>query len=120
MLPCAGFGDDLFLAHFFGQQDFADAVIDFMRAGMVQVFALEVNLCAIRHQIGEIFRVVNRGWTTDVGFLQALHFIFKLVVLDDVVKRRFDFFHFCGQHRMVYRAAVGTEKALLVRAHHLG
>ena len=51
---------------------------------------------------------------------KLLHFIFKLVVLDDVVKRRFDFFHFCGQHRMVYRAAVGTEKALLVRAHHLG
>ena len=91
-----------------------------MRAGMIQVFALEVNLRTVGYQIREIFRVINRGWTTDVGFLQALHFLFEFVVLDDVVKRRLDFFHFRCQHRMIHRAAVFTEEALLVRTHHLG
>ena len=33
MLACAGFGNHFFLAEFFGQQHFADAVVDFVGAG---------------------------------------------------------------------------------------
>ncbi len=45
--PCcagAGFGDDAGLAHAAGHQGLADAVVDLVRAGVVQVFALEPDL----------------------------------------------------------------------------
>ena len=46
VLAGAGFGDDAGLAHAFGEQDLADGVVDFVRAGVEQVLALEINLRA--------------------------------------------------------------------------
>ena len=46
MLSGAGFGDDAMLAHALDQQRLAEAVVDFVRAGVQQVFALEINLRA--------------------------------------------------------------------------
>ena len=46
VLARAGFRDDAFLAHAHGEERLAEAVVDFVRAGVEQVFALEVNLCA--------------------------------------------------------------------------
>ena len=43
VLAGAGFGDDAALAHALGKQRLADAVVDFVRAGVEQVFALQVN-----------------------------------------------------------------------------
>ena len=43
VLARAGFRDDARLAHAHGEQALAEAVIDFVRAGVQQVFALEVN-----------------------------------------------------------------------------
>ncbi len=43
MLPCAGFRDDARLAHFHGEQALADGVVDFVRAGVQQIFALQIN-----------------------------------------------------------------------------
>ena len=45
MLPGAGLGDDAMLAHAFDQQRLSQTVVDLVRAGMKQVFALEINLC---------------------------------------------------------------------------
>ena len=42
----AGFGDHTRLAHALGQHGLADGVVDLVRAGVVQVFALQVNLRA--------------------------------------------------------------------------
>jgi len=39
----AGFGDDARLAHFFREQALADGVVDFVRAGVEQIFALEAD-----------------------------------------------------------------------------
>ena len=44
--PRAGFGDDAFLAHAPGEQGLPEAVIDLVRSGMEQVFALEIDLRA--------------------------------------------------------------------------
>ncbi len=46
MLAGAGLGDDAGLAHALGKQDLADAVVDLVRAGVVQLFALEIDLRA--------------------------------------------------------------------------
>ena len=44
MLPGAGFGDNALFAHVFRQQSFAHTVIQLMRAGVVQIFAFQVDL----------------------------------------------------------------------------
>ena len=44
VLAGAGLGDDAGLAHAAGQQDLAHAVVDLVRAGVVQLVALEVDL----------------------------------------------------------------------------
>jgi hypothetical protein len=46
MLAGAGLGDDAGLAHALGQQGLADGVVDLVRAGVVQVLALEQDLRA--------------------------------------------------------------------------
>jgi hypothetical protein len=46
VLARAGLGDDARLAHAAGEQRLPDGVVDLVRAGVVQVFALEVDLRA--------------------------------------------------------------------------
>jgi hypothetical protein len=46
VLARAGLGDDPGLAHALGQQDLAHAVVDLVRAGVVQLLALEIDLRA--------------------------------------------------------------------------
>ena len=67
MLASAGFGDDARLAHAAGEHGLADAVVHLVRASMVQVFALEVDLCAAQN-VRPAFGVVDRARTTDVVF----------------------------------------------------
>ena len=43
VLPRAGFRDHALLAHAHGEQTLAEAVVDFVRAGVQQVFALDVD-----------------------------------------------------------------------------
>ena len=43
MLARAGLGDDALLAHAARQQRLAEAVVDLVRAGVQQVFALEID-----------------------------------------------------------------------------
>jgi hypothetical protein len=42
----AGLGDDALLAHALGQQDLAEHVVDLVRAGVVELLALEIDLRA--------------------------------------------------------------------------
>jgi hypothetical protein len=46
VLAGTGLGDDAGLAHALGQHGLADGVVDLVRAGVVQVFALEQDLRA--------------------------------------------------------------------------
>ena len=46
VLAGAGLGDDAGLAHAAGEQDLAEAVVDLVRAGVVELVALEVDLGA--------------------------------------------------------------------------
>ena len=43
MLTRAGFGDDAALAHAHGEKSLAETIIYFMRAGVQQIFALQIN-----------------------------------------------------------------------------
>ena len=60
MLAGAGLGDDARLAHALGEQDLAQAIVDLVRAGVIEVFALEIDLRAAQmlgQALGEIERI---------------------------------------------------------------
>jgi hypothetical protein len=58
VLAGAGLGDDAALAHALGQQRLADGVVDLVRAGVVEVLALEVQAPAgdLAEALGEVQR----------------------------------------------------------------
>ena len=51
VLAGAGLGDDALLAHALGEQALAEAVVDLVRAGVEQVFALEIDLRAAERSV---------------------------------------------------------------------
>jgi hypothetical protein len=64
MLAGAGFGDDPGLAHALGKQDLAEAIVDLVRTGVVELVALEVDLRAaemLGQPLGEIQRRRTAG-----------------------------------------------------------
>ena len=65
VLARAGLGDDPLLAHPAGQQRLADGVVDLVRAGVVQVLALEQDLRAT-HLAAQALGVVDRAGPADV------------------------------------------------------
>ncbi len=59
VLPRSGFGYDARLAHAHGKKSLADTIINFVRAGMKQIFALQINARAgkmLRQPRGELQR----------------------------------------------------------------
>ena len=66
VLACAGFRDDARLAHFHGEQALADGVIDFVRAGVEQIFALEVNARAAKMRGEARGKLQRRGAASEI------------------------------------------------------
>ncbi len=64
MLAGAGLGDHARFAHALGQQRLADHVVDLVRAGVVQVFTLQIDLRAA-HLAAHASGVINRARATD-------------------------------------------------------
>ena len=72
VLASPGFGDDACLAHAHGQQHLTKAVIDLVRAGMVQLVAFEIDFRAAKvlgHALGEI----KRRRTADIMRPHVVH-----------------------------------------------
>ena len=65
MLPGAGLGDDARLAEALGEERLADAVVDLVRARVVQVLAFQPDLRAARF-FGPALRVVDGGRPANV------------------------------------------------------
>jgi hypothetical protein len=80
VLARAGFRDDPGLAHADRQQDLADAVVDLVRAGVVQLVALEPDLgahtlgCILAQFLGEAGREIERAGPADIVFEQVVEF----------------------------------------------
>ncbi len=71
VLARAGLGDDPGLAHPDREQDLADAIVDLVRAGVVEFVAFEPDLCAAQ-LFGEPGRKVQRAGAADVVFQQVV------------------------------------------------
>ena len=65
MLSCAGFRNDAFLAHASCKQTLAKTVIDLVRAGVIQILPLQINLRAAP-RLGESRRKIQRCRTAGV------------------------------------------------------
>ena len=76
VLARAGLGDDAGLAHPHRQQDLADAIVDLVCAGVIELVALEPHLCST-----ELFRdarrKIERARAADVMLEQVVEFRLK-------------------------------------------
>ena len=80
MLTCAGLRDDTGLAHFLCKQRLTQHVVYFVRAGVVEVLALEVYLRAaqiLRH----LLRVVQQGRSAGVISQQRVELVVEVLVV---------------------------------------
>ena len=84
MLAGAGLGDDAGLAHAPGEQDLAQAIVDLVRAGVVELVALEVDFRAAE-VLGQPLGVIERARPADIVRIEVL----KLGVEGRIVLRRF-------------------------------
>ena len=87
MLARAGFRDHALLAHAHGEQALAEAVIDFVRAGVQQIFALDVNSRAAQ-MLGEARRKLQRRGTSGKIVQQIIEFRLKRWVARALRHRR--------------------------------
>ena len=65
VLSSASFGDDAFFAETLRQEDLAHGVVDFVCAGVCEVFSFEPDLCAAELP-AEVGGVIKRSWSTYV------------------------------------------------------
>ena len=78
MLASASFRDDARLAHTNSKQNLANAVVDLMRAGVVQFIALEPDLRAFARWriladfLGQTLGIIKRRWAADIMFKQII------------------------------------------------
>jgi hypothetical protein len=80
VLARAGLGDDARLAHALGEEDLAHRVVDLVRAGVIEVFALEINLRAAEF-LGQAFGKIKRRGATDKFREVVGKFLLKLRVV---------------------------------------
>ena len=73
MLAGAGLGDDALLAHAPRHHDLAQHIVDLVRAGVIQLFALEVDFCA-PEVIGQAFGEIERRRPADIVAQITVHF----------------------------------------------
>ena len=110
VLAGTGLGNDARLAHALGQHGLADGVVDFVRAGVVQVFALEVNLRATDFAADAGGMVDGRGAAHKVGEF-GFEFRDEGGVVLVLGVGRFQFVNRVGQRLGDKTAAVDAEMA---------
>ncbi len=108
VLPRAGFGNDALLAHAAGEKSLPQAVVDLVRAGVQQVFALEINFRAAEH-FAQALGVVERRGTAGVVVQQIGQFGLKRRVGCSLVIGVLEFFERRHQHFGHESSAVGSE-----------
>src|SRR5262245_60262465 len=125
VLACACLGDDPFLAHPLCQKNLAEAVVDLVAAGVVQVLALEVDLRTaaqtlrgrnvpqvVRQALGEI----EFGGSAGIKRRKTLQFLFECWIVPGLVPMSLEFKDQRHQRFGDETPAKNAEHALFVRA----
>ena len=76
MLARARLRDDARLAHAHRQQNLAKAIVDLVRARMIELVALEIDFGAAEF-LGHAIGVVKRAWTASVMQIEIVDFGLK-------------------------------------------
>jgi hypothetical protein len=76
VLACSGLGDDAFFAHAPRQQDLTHGVVDLVCAGMVELVALEIDLCPAE-MLGQPRCVIERTGPPDIMLEKIVEFGLK-------------------------------------------
>lgn len=100
-----------FFAEIFREQRFAHAVVELVRARVVQVFALQVDAAAA-DAFRQVFAVVNRRRASLKMFADAAQFLNEVVRAADRMIRVGDFVHLLLQFRRNVGSAEFSEKSL--------
>ena len=81
MLSGTRLGDDAFLTHLLCQEYLTDGVVNFVSTGVVQIFALQIQLATVflTHALCQI----EGRWSADVVAQQGAVLVLKLLGLDD-------------------------------------
>ena len=115
VLTGAGLGDDARLAHAAGEEDLAEAVVDLVRAGVIQLLALQIDFGAAK-MLGQPLGEIERRGAPGVVRVEAV----ELGVEGGIVLRRgicrFEFEDERHQRLGDEASAVQAEEAALVRA----
>ena len=72
VLAGAGLGDDALLAHAARDHDLAEHVVDLVRAGVIELLALEIDLCAAE-MLGQALGEIKRRRPADIVLEVAVH-----------------------------------------------
>ena len=108
MLSGAGFGDDAFLAHAFGEQGLAYGVVDLVGAGVEEILAFEIDFRSAQFA-GQALGVVERGGSAAELAEVVGEFALKLGVVLGAEIFVFDFLqrmHQCFGHKA---SPIGSE-----------
>ena len=114
VLSRAGFGDDAALPHAHGQQALAEAVVDLVRAGMEQVFALDVDARSAQ-MLGQPRSKLQRSRAAGKILEQGVQFSLETRVLTRLLVGALEFLERRNERLGNVTSAVGTETALRVR-----
>ena len=79
VLACTGLGDDSGLAHLLGQQCLPQHVVDLVRAGVIEILALEENSCAT-DVLAQSGGLIQRRGPSGVVRLQVVEFVKERLV----------------------------------------
>jgi hypothetical protein len=122
VLTRAGLGDDALFSHPLREQDLAERVVDFVRAGVEQIFALQINLRAAEFA-RQPLREIKRRRPARVFAQQEREFVLKRFVLSrllvfggQVVQRRHQRL---GHEHAAVRAEVAARVGEIFEVNHV-
>ena len=113
MLTGAGLSNEAGLAHFFGEQRLTEGIVDFVRAGVVEVLALEVDLGATE-VAGHVLSKVKSGWTAHIIVEQGCQLRIECWVVFVMLVSLFQFYHCTHQGFWDVLTAVNAEASFLI------
>ena len=110
VLAGAGFGDDPFLPHLFGQQALAQGIVDLVGSGMVQIFPFQVDLGASQ-VFGHFFRIVQQAGPVGIVMVQGPEFLEEFRIVLETVVGFFQLQHCVHQGFRYILAAVSAKSS---------
>ena len=118
VLAGAGLGHDAPLAHVAGDENLPEGVVDFVRTGVVEVFAFEVEFAPVF--FAQAASMIQRTRATDVIAQQGVELSLECGTFDDVTILRLQFLQYGMElfgHIGAAKRAVKTILIYLIRIH---